>query len=171
MIFSQEYIKKIDAKYWDPGERAQGVHNIVEAKFAELIASGLDAKELPSLWDRFCYAVEYIAQTSMSINNEQLTDVAKRLSAWLYNAHYSHPEDLYGKAGDKPLVISLSGPDLRRPFDRAQNGLATSTPTSGTDNTVEGGQANILGGNGRPQSEDTRSDAGPNDSESDKSLN
>lgn len=84
----KQRIEQVDKQYYDPKERALGVHQIV---MPALEGTG------PTQWDIFCWAVEYIGQTAIGLADDELLAHAKRLSNFLYSLHYSQPETLYGK--------------------------------------------------------------------------
>lgn len=104
MTISKEDIKKIDALYWNVEERASGVHSILMEAIEKLPPA-----DRPTTWDVFCFAVEYVAMISVVLESEEVTLLARELIKYLYSAHYSAPEVLYGKPDREPLGDEGSG--------------------------------------------------------------
>ena len=93
---SKTHMEAIDRLWWSPQERATGVMGIINSVRDELKELGLPEDERPSDLDIFCFAVEYIAQQSLIINDEHLTLIAVALSQWMYTRHYTEAANLYG---------------------------------------------------------------------------
>lgn len=94
----KEHIERLDSLYYDPVERAQGVHNIVEKQLEFLHKQKLD---IPTQWDMLCYAVQYVVMMSKGMNDEELTFLARKLNSKLFNIHYSNAEKMYPVADKK----------------------------------------------------------------------
>lgn len=94
-VVTKYRIEKIDKLYWDPKERALGVHNLIENFLAkEFPEDGDDFP--PTQWDKFCYAIEVMSQMAIVMENNQFLEIARAASHWLYSTHYSNAETIYG---------------------------------------------------------------------------
>ena len=67
---------------------------------------------MPSDWDIFCFAVEFVGQKSIELDEAELLAIAIALGKWLQAAHYSNPGRIYGEPEMKPkLVVEPGGED------------------------------------------------------------
>lgn len=88
-------IKTIDKLYYDPQERALGVNAILSPILDEIRKEHPD--DSPSQWDVLCWAIEYLATMSTVVDEARFTELAKGLTRWLYEVHYSNPKGIYGE--------------------------------------------------------------------------
>lgn len=98
---SKKQMKVIDKLYWSPSERATGVYNLWLEKAAELRRTNIEERRpaeegVPSDWDLLCFAVEYVGQQAIVIEDEDFLNIAVALARRLYSIHYSNPGKLYG---------------------------------------------------------------------------
>lgn len=111
----QKRIEQTDKLYWDPSERAMGVLNIIESVRQRLIEENKqkhkpEDTDVPSQWDILCFACEHVARMSVTMEDEELEVIARKLVSWLYSTHYSYPGKIYG-APDRPRGEEKSADD------------------------------------------------------------
>lgn len=88
-------IEQIDRLYKDPHTRALEVNRLIAGDLTGL-----------SKIDVMYWAVEYIAQMSIAIDDDDFSVLSRSLVRWVYSTHYTHAKEFYGKPdaieGDNP---------------------------------------------------------------------
>lgn len=98
--------RSIDRLYWTPSERAVGILSILETvrdgMREENEKKGRDPDyDVPSDWDFLCFAVEYIGQQALILDDPDFLKAAIWINRWLYSAHYNEPSKIYGSPDRK----------------------------------------------------------------------
>jgi hypothetical protein len=90
-------VEEHDKRFLDPTERAEAVTEwlfyALERKARPGVAFHLDG---PDYWDLLCFSVNFIGQAALGSGDEKFIELAKLVSQWVHNAHYSmdHPKML-----------------------------------------------------------------------------
>lgn len=106
---SPEAIKAIDKLYFTTAQRASGVLSLLNDIRDYLRKQNRNNKraldwDVPSDWDIFCFAAEYVGQKALEFGDDELLAIAVALGRWLNGAHYSNPHRLYGEPEIKPKL-------------------------------------------------------------------
>lgn len=100
-IITKEQMEIVDKLYPPPDEQAAEVYALIRGMAGEIAAKnkeeGREEDEgVPTDMNLLCFAVEYMAQQSIVIGEEDFMKIAQVAVRWLYSVHYSNPGRIYG---------------------------------------------------------------------------
>lgn len=88
---TKEQMELVDKLYDNPDERATKLYNELLDMYEET------DKEVPQVLDFLCFAISYIGQQALAMQDDIFLELAVNLNRWLWAAHYSNPGRLYGE--------------------------------------------------------------------------